>query len=82
MSIKSIISRVYGGSSEFDDQEPNEVFAPEFSDQAIDGLCDLYSPEKTEEPHVRDLADVLMENQVINQSQYDEVRKKQMSKAL
>ena len=48
--------------------------------QAVSGLSDLYSPEKTTESHVYDIADALLDMGKIDSQQYSRIRQQQTDK--
>jgi type IV pilus assembly protein PilB len=52
----------------------------EMQDMEIRGLSDLYVPEETSEPHVRDIADVLLETHRITSEQHAHLRREQAQK--
>ncbi|MBN1123926.1 MAG: Flp pilus assembly complex ATPase component TadA [Sedimentisphaerales bacterium] len=45
------------------------------------GLCNLYSPQVTEVSHVRDIADILLEQDKITSKQFDQIRQEEQRKA-
>jgi hypothetical protein len=49
-------------------------------EDAVRGLCDLYSPEPTSQSHIRDVADVLLEMQKISDDQYGRLRRELMGR--
>ena len=49
-------------------------------EDAVRGLCDLYSPEPTNQSHTRDVADVLLEMQKITDDQYGRLRRELMGR--
>jgi len=70
------------------DRVPSEPAAEDVSvatetcpdEDAIRGLCDLYSPEPTSQSHIRDVADVLLEMQKITDDQYGRLRRELMGR--
>jgi type IV pilus assembly protein PilB len=49
-------------------------------DEAVRGLCDLYSPEPASHSQVRDVADVLLEAEKITEEQYGHLRRELMGR--
>jgi type IV pilus assembly protein PilB len=49
-------------------------------DQSVRGLSDLYSPQKSDQAHMRDVADVLLDMGKINQQQHSQLRQEQFVK--
>jgi len=49
-------------------------------EEEVRGLCDLYSPEPTSSAHVRDLADVLLEQGKITDEQYGRFRRESLGR--
>jgi type IV pilus assembly protein PilB len=49
-------------------------------DEAVRGLCDLYSPEPASHSQVRDVADVLLEGEKITDEQYGRLRRELMGR--
>jgi len=49
-------------------------------DQSVRGLSDLYSPQKSDQAHVRDVADVLLDMGKITQQQHSQLRQEQFVK--
>ena len=49
-------------------------------EDTVRGLCDLYSPEPTNQSHTRDVADVLLEMQKITDDQYGRLRRELMGR--
>jgi len=70
------------------DRVPSEPAAEDVSvatetcpdEDAVRGLCDLYSPEPTSQSHIRDVADVLLEMQKITDDQYGRLRRELMGR--
>ncbi|MHC4618308.1 MAG: GspE/PulE family protein [Planctomycetota bacterium] len=50
-------------------------------DQSILGLKDLYIPDETEEHHIRDIADILLDTGKLTRKQHTQLRKQQSAKS-
>jgi len=64
-------------------EQPDRIAARDkisSENQSIPGLSDLYVPEETDEPHARDIADVLLDMGKITRKKHAHLRKDQLAK--
>jgi len=59
---------------------PSEATGTHQDEEEVRGLSDLYSPEPTNQSHIRDAADILLEMEKITDEQYGRLRRELMNR--